>query len=131
MKPGDAVFFKQARTSTRRNGQEVKFKGYGFGVMLGHVPPFAGDPPIAHLFRMMGGIGFVSFDDIAKFIGDEMAQKCVEAFKDKYYGNVVVPEKPIEEAQIEVESEVVEPSKIVGVNGSPLIFEQSEPKELG
>lgn len=88
MKPGDAVFFEIAKPSSSRKAPKIKFQGHGFGILLGHVPPFQKDPPPEHLLRLMGTIGFMSFDDVANFLGDEMAAKCVKAFEDKYYGKI-------------------------------------------
>jgi hypothetical protein len=61
MKNGDVVFFKVAKKGSHRKAQSVEFKGHGFGVLLGHVPPFQKDPPPEHLIRLMGTIGFPNF----------------------------------------------------------------------
>lgn len=148
MKNGDVVFFKKAKRGSGRKMPEVQFKGYGFGVMLGHVPPFAKDPPPEHLLRLMGTIGFISFDDLAEILGDEAAQKAVLAFEDKYYGkkiplcecgkNDVTHELPklddtgkcvkcqnvrIQLPAVEETPLIVPPqsSKLVGVDGKPIL----------
>lgn len=96
MKNGDVVFFKKAKRSSARKAHEEEFKGHGFGVMLGHVPPFVKDPPPEHLIRLMGTIGFVSFDDVGRLLGDEQAKLLVQKYEDAYYG------KKLEEAQLEL-----------------------------
>jgi hypothetical protein len=115
MKNGDVVFFKEAREGSGRKARTMKFKGHAFGVLLGHVPPFAKDPPPEHLLRLMGTIGFVSFDDVAAFLGDENAQKCVTMFEDKYYG------KAAQDAAPEVApEEAAQPSGLLGADGQPM-----------
>lgn len=111
---GDVVFFKKAKKSTKRTSPEIGFKGHAFGVLLGHVPPFAKDPPPEHLLRLMGTIGFLTFDNVAEFLGDEAGQKCVKAFEDKYYG------KEAQDAAPEVAPPPPEPSKLVDQTGAPL-----------
>lgn len=86
---GDVVFFKKFKKSARQNKlHEIGFKGggHGFGVLLGIVPPFQQDPPEYILARLMGEAGFLSFDDVSRFLGAEAGVKCVESFKDTYYG---------------------------------------------
>lgn len=86
-KNGDFVFFKKARRSSNPRQPEGAFKGHGFGILLGHVPPFAPDPPGEHLLRLMGSVGFLSFDDVGEFFGREMGVECVKKFEEKYYPN--------------------------------------------
>lgn len=93
LNPGDVVFFKIVKKSSRHNKfKEIAFKGHGFGVLLGIVPPFAQDPPESHLMRLMGAAGYLSFDDVADFFGNEIGAQAVTKFEDKYYGKVVEPE---------------------------------------
>lgn len=115
MKNGDVVFFKEARDGSGRKARTMKFKGHAFGVLLGHVPPFAKDPPPEHLLRLMGTIGFVSFDDVANFLGDEQAQKCVTMFEDKYYGQFALDQAP----EVAPE-ETAQPSGLLGADGQPM-----------
>ena len=131
-KNGDVVFFKSAKKGSARKAPEGRFKGYGFGVLLGHVPPFQKDPPAAELLRLMGSIGFVSFDDVAEFLGNEFGAQCVTKFEDKYYGKVIfqtdadgnpiLDEKgqmiPIAPPPEEVKAET--PSTILGADGKPV-----------
>lgn len=89
MKNGDVVFFKKAKKDSRRKTGEVQFKGHGFGILLGHVPPFAKDPPPNELFKMIGSVGFLTFDDVGEFFGNEVGAECVKKFEDKYYGKLL------------------------------------------
>lgn len=121
---GDVVFFKKAKKSTSRKAPEATFKGYGFGVMLGHVPPFAAEPPPQHLLRLMGTVGFLTFDDVAEFVGDENAKECVKKFEDKYYGKEAQDAAPeVSTAPTDssgLDGAVAEPPRLVAVDGSPL-----------
>lgn len=111
MQNGDVVFFKTAKKGSHRKAAEVSFKGMGFGVLLGHVPPFQKDPPAEHLLRLMGTIGFLTFDDVAAFLGDEAAGKCVAAFHDKYYSEAAAANAVIETpaAPVEAPSALITP----------------------
>lgn len=135
MKQGDLVYFKAASTSAKPRTPVVGFKGHGYGVMLGAVPPFQKDPPAIVVMRNMGQIGFVSFDDVGEFLGPEAGAECVRKFEDKYYGKVVEGQEAAadgEKAEIgvdpalpgadkTVETTIEMPSKrIVGINGRPL-----------
>lgn len=90
---GDCVFFKTAKKSSKRKAAEIKFKGHGFGIFLGHVPEFQKDPPAEHLFRLMGTVGFLTFDNVGEFLGPAMAEVCIKKFEEKYWA----PEKPLVE----------------------------------
>jgi len=81
--PGDIVFFQSAKTSSSMPG-EFRFKGHGVGVFLGYVPPGVDDPPLDHLLRIMGGAGFLSFDDVKTFLGEEALKTVLEKFTLKY-----------------------------------------------
>ena len=96
MKSGDVVYFRRAKKELGPEGKFVEFAGHGFGVILGVVPPNQVAPTPVILMRGMGQIGFISFDDVKLFVGEEMFQKCVEHFKDKYFGTVVeLPTPPL------------------------------------
>lgn len=87
VKQGDVVFFRKVKKSSKPKSPEIGFKGNGFGVFLGHVPLFAPDPPGFLIFRMLGQTGFISFDDVKEFIGDEEKfQAIVDKYTDKYWG---------------------------------------------
>lgn len=90
---GDVVYFKKVTLEPTRRSREIGFKGgNGFAVMLGIVPPFGREPTPAHLLTLMGQIGFVSFDDIKEFMGEEQMNTIVNKFTDKYVPKV--PSKP-------------------------------------
>lgn len=86
MKHGQVVFFKAAKMSTGRTAPEIGFKGYAFGILLGVVPPFQKDPPMAHILRALGGVGFLSFDDVGELLGPEQGALLVKKYEEKYYG---------------------------------------------
>lgn len=118
---GDLIFTQEFKKNSGRKSDRFKVKGHVFAIALGQLPPFAKDPPAEHLFRLMGTIGFLRFDEVADFLGDEMAKTCVEKFEAKYYGRPLTPE---EQAALDV-AENIEPTKpegnkIVGLNGTPL-----------
>lgn len=116
-KAGDVVFFKAAKRGTKRSLPEGKFKGHGFGVLLGQVPPFEKDPPADQLLRLMGSIGFVSFDDIGEFFGDEGGARCLSAFEAKYYAQPKGPSElpPVEKGPAPIDG-VDDPKE--GVTGA-------------
>lgn len=116
MQNGDVVFFTEAKDSSARKALKVRFKGHAFGVLLGHVPPFQKDPPAEHLLRLMGQIGFVSFDDVGELLGNEEGAKLVKLYEDKYYG------KAAEETKQE-ELPLDPPSKLVDASGAPIARE--------
>lgn len=127
MKNGDVVFFKRAKPQSRGKAQEVHFKGHAFGVLLGHVPPFQKDPPPEHLLRLMGTIGFLSFDDVGEFFGPEIGADAVKKFEDKYYGKVV--EDPNAPKQEELPLNPDAPATgLVGLDGAPLQSEPAQPE---
>lgn len=134
MIPGNAVFFKTSQDSAGRKAVKVQYKGYGYGIFLGHVPPFQKDPPVLVLRRQMGAIGYLTFDDVADFLGDESAAKCVATFEAKYYAPEVVTEPANEvpkdpndgnlypPGQSEAESKLLKPpiKKLVGLDGKEI-----------
>ncbi len=134
IKSGDLVYFKRAKKESKRKSHEFEFKGLGFGVYLGALPPFGKEPDGSQIFRMMGAIGFLTFDDVAEFLGDdEHGATCVKKFEDKYYGKVI-PGLPPEEAPVEAnpeesKSEIILPPKppaLVGLDGKVLSTEKPE-----
>ncbi len=112
MKNGDIVFFKVAKPASHRMAPLTQFKGHGFGILLGHVPPFQKDPPIEYVFRQLGVHGFLTFDDVGEFLGVEAAAECVRKFEDKYYGKAVADTNQAELP--------LEPSKLVDAGGAPI-----------
>lgn len=116
MKNGDVVFFQAAKTEPTRKAATISFKGHAFGVLLGHVPPFAKAPPAEHMLRLMGTVGFISFDDVGAFFGDEIGAQAVTKFEEKYYGKAVVD--PATEVQPELP--LYGETGLVGLNGQPI-----------
>lgn len=107
MKPGDVVYFRRAKKESGPEGKFVEFVGHGFGVILGVLPPNQPAPNPVTLLRGMGQIGFLSFDDVKSILGDEMFEKCIEGYQDKYYGKVTeLPPSPLlDSAKIAQEGE--------------------------
>lgn len=93
---GDVVFFKEVtKTCNFKRDLKLSFKGgTGFGVMLGVVAPFGKMPTDRLLLILMGQAGYISFDDVLAFLGDELGRKCVKMFEDKYYPKDVPPPPP-------------------------------------
>lgn len=116
LKSGDVAFFERASDRPAKFPGSYKFPGWGFGVVLGCVPPGMPEPPASHLFRIMGNAGFVAVDDIIELLGKEAADVFIHNFEMKYYGRtssqVAEPGAP--------KPEEVEPPKLVGVDGRPL-----------
>lgn len=112
IKNGDCVFFKDIRTSSRsKQSQAARFKHFGWGVLLGAIPPFGRDPNIGDVIRALGSIGYVSFDDVGEFLGDEIGAELVKKFEEKYYVQPTNETPPIEES---------EPSRLVDITGKPI-----------
>lgn len=97
MKDGDLVYFKEARLEPANASKRVKFDTqYAYGILLGVTEPFKTDEPTpVELFRKMAHHGFIKFDDIAIILGEEAVKKCVEGFKDLYYGKKVESVPPL------------------------------------
>ena len=115
IKPGDVVFFKAATTSAESGkARGVAFKGHGFGLMLGLLPPLAKDPPAIDLLRLMGTIGFISFDDIKDFLGKELMEDAVKQFEDRYYGVEAGPQNdensPPQAEILDVDGNIISPT---------------------
>lgn len=92
LNPGDVVFFKKCTKLPTKRAQEIGFKGgHAFGVMLGVVAPFAPPPTEKILMPLMGHAGYISFDDVGNFLGEEQAKLCIKKFEDKYYPKIIVP----------------------------------------
>lgn len=86
LKLGDVVFFKRVTKEIRnKKTPEIGFKeNTGFGVMLGVIPPFTPPPTVGHLMALMGQAGYISFDDVGHFFGEENLKVCIQKFQDKY-----------------------------------------------
>ncbi len=120
-KIGDIAFFRKAKRDCGRKTPEGTFKGHGFGLFLGHVPPFAKEPPKVFIHRTLGTLGFLSFDDVTEFISEEAAAECVKKFEDKYYGPVVRTEAEAQKLLDTAATDLVVPEekKILGLDGNP------------
>lgn len=122
---GDLVFFKRAKKELGPTGTFVEFKGHGFGVFLGHIPPDAPEPPLLFLFRKMAQIGFIKFDDVSEFLTPAQAKECVEACERKYFGQISLAEaQAMPPAQTVVSDESTKVARrgigLLGPNGKPL-----------
>lgn len=113
---GDCVYFRKCQRGTKNVFPEIGFAGHGFGIMLGIVPTNQKEPGPLQLFQMMGKIGFISFDAINEFLGEEVAKNVIEKFQDKYYGKEIPPEL----VQKEVPSTLQPSTKILDENGNQL-----------
>lgn len=121
MKNGDVVFFKRAKASANRKAPEAQFKGMGFGILLGHVPPFAQSPPGAYVIGQLGSIGYLSFDDVIEFLGDEAGAACVKKFEEKYIPKLDPNQQTLPlKAAPSPEPEEPALSGIVGLDGKPI-----------
>lgn len=88
MKNGTIVFFNKAKSSTKNTEPASQFKGHGFGILLGHVPTGAREPDIGHVLRVMGTLGFLSFDNVYEFLGKRLGDKVVKKFEAKFHGRI-------------------------------------------
>lgn len=130
---GTCVFFKEFQTTAHpKKHSKFRMKNLAFGVLLGDVPVFGKGPTTGDLYRSLGAIGYISFDDVGEFLGGEMGAKCVEEFEKKYTPKpptnadaatdpaAVVPQEKVAEILDEVKTE--EPkSNIVDINGKPIV----------
>lgn len=122
LRTGDCVFFSEVKTSTHRKAQAVRFKGFGFGLLLGIVPPFGKDPGPVDFFRLMGQAGYLSFDDVGEFLGPEVGVEILKQFEKKYYSPPPPVETLSDEGVAEVLDGVNQPKHIdlIDSHGNPL-----------
>jgi hypothetical protein len=110
--PGDCFFVKEAFDSTKigPGTRRFQFPGWGFGMFMGALPPLpAGstkgayfvEPNPTQLFIIMGSVGFITFDDIARFIGPDKMKECLDKFEEKYLGKKITPENGIDHEKTE------------------------------
>jgi hypothetical protein len=87
IKPGDLIYFKTIKRTPSEKEKMIQFKNnsIGFGMMLGIKPANQPPPTEAVCMMLMGMAGYISFDDVVKFLGKENGQKCIEEFEKKYY----------------------------------------------
>lgn len=69
---GDVVFFKHCTRTNRPTKDSWAFKGSGFGIFFGALPPLSTEPTESDVISCMAAIGFVSFDDVAEHLGEEI-----------------------------------------------------------
>jgi len=112
MQPGDVVFFTRCKKSVTPGTLEVAFKdAHGFGVILGMIPKHQKDPTAHAAMQCMGSVGYLAFDDIAEFLGEEQMKVCMTKFEEKYYAAEVLKEQ---------KENVVEVSPILNVHEQPM-----------
>lgn len=115
MAAGSIVYFKRCKDTSGPQGKFVEFAGHAFGVLLGTVPLELPDPPKILIQRTIGTIGYLTFDDVAEFLGHEQGAECVRKYEEKYYGKIPRgPDAPAESV------EPAQPSKLVSITGKPL-----------
>lgn len=112
---GDIVYFKKFQQSLR-GSMPVNFSGMGVGLMLGHVPENGKDLTAGAAFRILGTCGFMKFDDVAEFLGEEQAKVCLEKFTDKYYGTKTATAPVDLEAVSAKADELSGRPKLIGIN---------------
>lgn len=98
MKSGTIVFFKKFHTSVRPQSPLIGCQGFGYGIMLGHLKNGVPHPPAHVLQSQIGEAGYISFDDVKEFIGEEHLKTCLAKHLEKYQG--VLPEDSA--AQVEL-----------------------------
>lgn len=125
--PGDVVYFQVVKKSAGRKAPQFKLQGHGFGIFLGHVPPFQKDPPAHFIYSKIGAIGYISFDDVLEFLGQESLDTCMKKYEEKYAGPLPHPDQaqlPLSEGPAlqaldggEEPAIDLEPSNIVNMGG--------------
>lgn len=96
LKPGGVVFFNVCKKTTRPGSEPMVINGHGFGVFLGVVPNLAEEPTKEMLDPIMAGIGWVSFDHVAEFLGEEQIEILLTKFREKYGLEEVLPGESVE-----------------------------------
>lgn len=116
---GTLVFFKRAKTVVHGGKKkEVEFEGLGYGVFLGHVPPFMPAPPLPIVRAALGGCGYVLLDDVKEFLGEAVMADFLKQWQAKYTKLIdEIAKKAIESGAI----------KLVGPDGQPI---KKEPPKL-
>lgn len=114
LKLGDVVFVKEVQENPEKRCPKITFKGgWGFAMMLGVVAPFSPPPKPEHLTALMGQAGYISFDDVSRFLGKEQAELCVKKV-----------EETVKILFERIETEKKKPqSKLVTTTGKPLLVD--------
>lgn len=85
--PGDILYFKEARQGLQNKDKPMSFEGNAFGLFLGLIPSWSKkEPKTADIFKALGGMGVLTFDDVYTFLGKEQGDLCVSKWKEKYTG---------------------------------------------
>lgn len=84
MKPGNLVFFKEAQNGVRPGWEGVKFRGFGYGFLLGMMSPNQPEPPDEVVQIQLGAIGLLRFDDVLEFLGPEALSEVTDKWELKY-----------------------------------------------
>lgn len=116
LKPGSVVFFQQCKKTAKPNSGGIGFKGHGFGIFLGIVPPGVAEPTRYMMDPLMAGIGWVSFETVKELLGEETLKKLTDAFTKKYD----IEERPTEEIPNSVQLALPPEKTLVGLDGQPL-----------
>lgn len=82
IQPGQIAFFKNCSVKTYGT-PDLGFKGHGFGIFLGVVPPFGKEPTEEQIMIFLGQIGFISYDQLARVMGAEMVVDLMKKIDEK------------------------------------------------
>jgi hypothetical protein len=113
--PGRVIYFPVCRTTSKPTAPMMTFNGIGFGVFLGVVPPRFPEPTPAMVPQLMATIGYVAFEDVIEFLGDDAFKTVEEKFRAKYE-----PPAGEETAESAEPPAMPEPPRLVGVDGKPI-----------
>ena len=84
LKPGGVVFFNVCKKSTRPGSEPMVINGHGFGVFLGVVLSLTEEPTNEMLDPILANLGWVSFDHVAEFLGEEQCKILLDKLAEKY-----------------------------------------------
>lgn len=97
-KSGDVLYFKRGKRQPLPNGPQIEFNGHACGIFLCEIPPFRRPPILLDFLRILGTVGYIRFEDLKEFYGEEFLQELSKKFVEKYYpkipGAVSVEESP-------------------------------------
>lgn len=113
LKPGQIVFFPVCKKTTKPAAQPAVFKGHGFGVFLGVVPHGIMEPTRQMMTPLMAAIGWISFDDVAEFLGEEQLKELITKFKERH-------EAPPGEEASPIQLPPERP-RIIGLDGNEIV----------
>lgn len=123
LKPGGVVFFNVCKKSTKPNSTPMVLKGHGFGVFLGIVPQFGVEPTREMMDPLLAGVGWISFEHVAEFLGEEQFKILETKFREKYGLEEMTEEEAAAEPKPEVPLLTLPPEKptgLVALDGAPL-----------